>query len=146
MPTKEQCLKNIQKIQNFYKEEMLKLDLLLNGADLKNHKTHNKTECPFGKWFYAHAHLHEFLGPQLYQKLETLHNTWHEYNHKIMAIYAPQKKGFLTKLLQSKPDELQRDKAKAYYDDLLKVTEEFYKALELANRRLNALPASKFLE
>jgi len=145
MSKKEQYIQNTHQAKNNIEKEMVKLELALNGTQVDEVKLSNKFECDFGQWFHQAYHLKEIFGPQLYEKIDFLHSEWHSIYGKIYAIYFQEKKkGFFSKLLHKEPSELEKDKARAYYDDLKKLAAELEKTLEVCERRLSALGESKF--
>jgi hypothetical protein len=148
MSKKEDFLQNITKSKEAHKKAMSKLDMVLNQtlpAKEQEATPISKNECDFGKWFYDTHNIKEYLGLQLYEKIELLHSSWHKQYAQIYNIlFANTKKGLLGKIFKQKPDQLEIDKAKAYYDDLKKITQELLNSMDTATRRINALSDSKF--
>ncbi len=145
MPTrKEQCIEQIKKVKAAHLNLMNSIDFILNGVDTKYHEPLNKYECEFGKWFYTSDLAKIILGPQIYEKLEHTHTQWHQIYAKIYNLLFPKKRGVIGKLFQAKPKPQDIDKAKAYYDDLKKLTNELVHELEIAQKRAQALSDSKF--
>ena len=146
MTKKEFCLENLHKAKNSHENEMIKLEMVFKGSLPENPTPRGSTECFLGKWFYSSPNLNKYLGPQLYQKLEALHNQWHSQYTKIYDIYfKEEKKGFFKKLKKHQPSQMEKDKAAAYYDDLKKITQELLHTLIICERRLKALSDSKFV-
>ena len=144
MPTrKERCIEQIQQVKESHFKLMSEIDYALHGVEIEYRKPLGKRECQFGKWFYSSDLAKIILGPQMYEKLEQTHAQWHEIYAKVHLTIFP-KNGIFGKLMQPKPSLEEVDKAKAYFDDLKKLTEEFAAALEVAQKRAQALSDTKF--
>lgn len=146
--TKAQTLEAITKSKEVHELQMQKIERAMNGTAIENPTAVNKTECDFGKWLYAEDnHMQEILGSQFYTALDIQHEKWHNEYRKIHTILfaSKSKKGLFSKLLgSSKIDPLELDKAKLYYSDLQETTSMLLKALASSQRRVSALPDSKF--
>ena len=123
---------------------MKNIELALNGIETKYYKPLSKYECAFGQWLYSDEKVKMLMGVQLYEKIESYHAQWHNIYAKVYRILVPKEEGLLGKLFKHKPSPLEIDKAKAYYDDLGQITETILHHLESAERRIQALPESKF--
>jgi len=144
MPKKNDYLTYIENTKKELEKNLLQIELVFDGANDTNLHQHTKNECYFGRWFYQNENVKNYVGFQQYEKLDMLHTQWHIQYSKIYQIFAQEKKGFFSKILQKKPSTLEIDKAKAYFDDLKLLTQEIIKLLEVAKRRINALSESKF--
>jgi len=144
MSKKTELLEQTNKARSSLEKELVKIEMALGGAKVEQLTPRNKFECIFGRWFHGDGHLKELFGPQLYEKLEALHTEWHTQYGKIYTIYFQEKKGFFNKLLHKEPSEFEKDKAKAYLDDLQKITQEMLQTITVCQRRLNALSDAKF--
>jgi hypothetical protein len=91
--------------------------------------------------------MKDILGAQLFERLDKHHEDWHKEYHNIYNIFFKEEKktGFLAKILKrDRVDSLTLDKAKLYFTELQKSTDELLKASESATRRIMALKDSKF--
>ena len=78
--------------------------------------------------------------------LENLHTKWHVEYARIYEIFFKKKqKGFFSKIMGThRVDEMEIDKAKLYYSELLVTTKELLKILDSSERRISALNDGKF--
>jgi hypothetical protein len=146
--TKQKVLDAIEHTKKVHLEQMHTIDSLLKGYKVENPTPLSKQECGCGKWFYRNEdEMKTILGAQLFEKIDFAHEEWHkEYASIYNIFYNRQKKvGFFAKLLKNdQVDSLELDKAKMYYVDLKKKTDELLKVAESALRRISALSESKF--
>ncbi|SFV60599.1 Methyl-accepting chemotaxis protein [hydrothermal vent metagenome] len=141
---KEECLKEIEEVKASHLQLMESIDLAISGIDTDYFEPLDKHECKFGKWFYNNELAKVILGLQAYERLEQIHAQWHQIYAKIFHLLFPKKNGILKKLLKSKPQPQDIDRAKAYYDDLKELTNNLIHDLEIAKKRAQALNDSKF--
>ncbi|QOP45037.1 CZB domain-containing protein [Sulfurimonas paralvinellae] len=145
---KEQTLESVKKAREAHLLQMDKINAIINEEKVDNPTAVSKKECDFGRWIYdENSNVKQLIGSQFYEKLDNKHEQWHTEYFKIYSIFfnPKKKKGFLSKVLGSSGvDPLEKDKAKLYYTELKQTTEELLKALASAERRLEALPESKF--
>jgi hypothetical protein len=143
--TKEETLNALQNAKKVHQQQMIKIENLLDGKDIKNPTAVNEHECDFGKWFYAHQEsLTQIVGLQLFERIEQAHSLWHQEYIRIYKIFFLEKKGFFSKLFGKKIEPFELDKAKLYYKELEDVSKELLHAIDATLRRINALPESKF--
>ncbi|MDA3908037.1 MAG: CZB domain-containing protein [Sulfurimonas sp.] len=144
---KTKTLESIQNARRAHEAQMSKIKATIDGDKVNNPTAVAKTKCAFGKWLYDDEnHLRDILGSLFYDKIEVLHAKWHNEYFKLFEIFfKEQKKGFFTKIFGSaKITEMEVDRAKLYYSELEVTTQELLKALGSSERRISALPESKF--
>jgi hypothetical protein len=144
---KDETLEAIQKARLSHETQMAKIKSVINGDEVKDPTAVLKTECEFGKWLYDdNNHVQKILGSQFYNNIETLHSRWHtEYTKIFNIFFKNRKKSFFSKIMGTdKVDEMELDKAKLYYSELLETTNDLLKALDTSQRRIQALGDSKF--
>lgn len=144
---KAYTLDAIQKARAAHESQMVKIDALVNGRDVDNPTAVAKTKCEFGKWLYDENNkVQKILGAQFYETIEKVHARWHmEYTRIFEIFFQDKKKGFFSKIIGSdKVSDMELDKAKLYYSELLKTTDELLKILASSERRIIALNDSKF--
>ena len=144
---KEKTLEAIQKARAAHESQMAKIEALIDGKEVDNPTAVAKTKCEFGKWLYDEDNkVQKVLGAQFYQTIETVHEQWHiEYMRIFEIFFKDKKKGFFSKIVGSdKVNDMEIDKAKLYYSELLKTTDDLLKILASSERRITALSDSKF--
>jgi len=145
---KSQMLEAIEKAKAKHLEQMQKIEDVIAGKSVKDPTPLSKTECDCGVWFYSHeTEMKNILGAQLFERLDKHHENWHKEYLDIYNIFFKEEKkvGFFSKVLgKNKPDPLLIDKAKLYFTELEKSTEELLKASDSALRRVSALKEEKF--
>ena len=145
---KSEMLEAIENAKKTHLEQMHIIASALKGKKVDHPPALSKKECECGAWFYAdEATMKNILGIQLFEKLDSHHEKWHqEYHHIYDLLFKEEKKtGLLSKIFKSdKIDELSLDKAKAYYRELQSSTDELMKVADATYRRLMALKESKF--
>lgn len=145
---KAQSLEAIQNARRAHELQMKKIVAVINGEKVDNPTAVNKTQCDFGKWFYAEdGRLPKLLGALFYNELEVLHAKWHmEYVRLFEIFFQNKKQGFFSKVLgTNKVSDMDLDRAKLYYSELETTTNELLKALGVSERRLGALNESLFI-
>jgi len=146
--TKEQTLAAIKKAKEAHEMQMQKIEAAIEGKEITNPTSVEKTKCDFGKWLYApENHMQEIIGSQFYHNLDFEHEKWHrEYSKIYNILFKNQKKTGLFAKLLGKPaiDPLDIDKVKLYYSELQETTAQLLKAIGSAERRISALQESKF--
>jgi hypothetical protein len=146
--TKTQMLDALENAKQTHLAQMDKIKAVIAGKEVKHPTALGKMECECGIWFYSHEEqMKQILGLQLFERLDRSHENWHRDYVSIYEIYfKEEKKGFFAKILgTNKVDDLQRDKAKLYFVELQKDTEELLAISEAAIRRVSALNDSKFV-
>ena len=127
--------------------QMNKIEALIEGKKVNELTPVAKTKCDFGKWLYGDSeNIRIVLGVQFFDNLDLLHETWHiEYSKIYNIFFGEPKAGLFAKLFSSnKINTLEIEKAKVYYKDLQKATQDLLRALEVSQRRVLALNESKF--
>ena len=146
---KSEMLSAIEYAKKIHLDQMHKIGLVIRGSDVQNPTPLGKMECECGKWFYSNEkEIKNILGAQLFDRLDKYHEEWHKQYYNIYNIFFKEdekKSGFFAKILKHKSiDPLTIDKAKLYFVELQKITDELFKASESATRRVSALKESKF--
>jgi hypothetical protein len=145
--TKEQTLQAIKKAKEAHEAQMQKIEAAIEGSDIENPTALQKTNCDFGKWLYnPENHMVEIIGSQFYASLDFEHENWHREYAKIYNIlFASKKKGLFATIFRKKSiDPLELDKVKLYYAELQETTAKLLQILASSQRRIAALPESKF--
>lgn len=139
-----QLMKNARKA---HKSQMAKIKIAIDGYKVENPTAVEKTKCSFGQWLYKDDNnLEHMLGSLFYEKLENIHAQWHtEYFRIFNIFFKEEKKNLFSKLIgNSKMSEMQNDKAELYYSELEVTTKKLLEALAISEKRIIALPESKF--
>ncbi len=136
----------IESAKQTHIQQMKNIEEKIAGKMVTDSTALGKTECACGVWFYSHEkEMKEILGMQFFERLDKHHEQWHMSYASIYKMFTQEKKGFFSKLLHSDESESMRmDRAKLYYSELQKDTEELIKSADAAIRRILALPESKF--
>jgi hypothetical protein len=146
--TKSETLESIMKAKEAHELQMQKIEDAMEGREIQNPTTVDKTACDFGKWLYNDAnHVREIIGSQFFEVLEFEHAKWHNEYKRIYDILFKDrsKKGLFSRLLgKNSIDPMDLDKVKLYYSELQETTNRLLKALASSERRISALPESKF--
>ncbi|WP_324172225.1 hypothetical protein [Sulfurimonas sp.] len=144
---KEKTVESFQNAKKVYEEQMEKLEVAMDGSNIKIPTAALQTAYVFGKWLYlGNDDLRSILGSLFYDKIEILHVRWHEEYIKTFDIFfQKQKKGFFQNAFgNSKVSGMELEKANSYYKELKVITKELIKTIDSSERRLGALAESKF--
>ena len=145
---KDEMIAAINNAKEVHLEQMKKIKAEIAGKDIENPTPLGKMECECGLWFHANEKImKDILGLQLFERLDRNHEQWHKDYENIYNLFFKEekKKGFLSKIMtSSKKNMLKIDKAKLYYSELKKDTEELLNTSDIALRRVAALNESKF--
>ncbi|WP_321779203.1 hypothetical protein [Sulfurimonas sp.] len=144
---KVKTIESFQNAKKAYEEQMEKLEIAMDGSDIKIPTAALQTAYVFGEWFYLkNENIRCILGSLFYDKIETLHVRWHEEFVKTFDIFfQKQKKGFFQNAFgSSKVTGMELEKAKSYHRELKGITKELIKTIDSSERRLSALAESKF--
>jgi len=144
---KVETIEGIVRARQFHEIQMKKIKTIGSGVLTNNPTPMAKTECDFGKWLYdENNRIKDLLGDLFYSNIETLHSRWHdEYARIYNMLYKKKKGGLFTNMFGgNKVTDMEIDKAKLYYSELETTTNELLKAIDLSQKRLHALPESKF--
>lgn len=144
---KEELLAAIENAKKTHLHQMQKIDDEINGKKIENPTALGKKECECGIWFYNNEEkMKEICGLQLFERLDASHEKWHnDYADIYKLFYLEEKKGIFSKIKETfSSNQMKIDKAKFYYIDLKKDTEELLYIADSASRRISALSDSKF--
>ena len=145
---KQKMLTALEDARKSHELQMRTIASMIKGREVSETLEVDKRKCKFGKWLYSEDnHLKSIIGSQFYAKLDEEHTRWHSECHKISEILSvKEKKGFISKLVGSnKEEQMKREKAGIYHEQLKIKTEELLKVLRSSQRRLEAISDSKFL-
>ncbi len=145
--TKQQILDAIENTKHIHLEQMQKIESALNGKSIEKPTALGKMECECGEWLYANKQeMIAILGMQFFERLDKQHETWHlDYVSIYNLLFLEKKKGLFSKVLSSiNKDSMKIDKAKFYYVQLKKDTDELLNTADAAFRRVTALSNTKF--
>ncbi|WP_201352131.1 CZB domain-containing protein [Hydrogenimonas urashimensis] len=146
---KDEALKEIEKAITSHEEQLKTSRLMAYGMQVdKEGAALNERRCAFGRWLYDNmAWLKRFFGTATIEEIEKIHTLWHNENRKIYEIYSRKKegRGLFGKLLGKKRfEEGDLDRAKAYYEELKKLTEELVKRMKLLLVRAKSRPEDDY--
>ena len=144
---KQRMLDDLENAKKIHLQQMQKIADVLEGKQVEHPTALGKMECECGVWFYSNQErMINILGAQLFHRLDDAHEAWHRDYVNIYNIFFKEKKtGLFSKLLgTNKVDAMTLDKAKLYYSELKKDTDELFHAADAAIRRVSALSSSKF--
>lgn len=145
---KELVLLSVEKAKKSHLAQVDKIDYLVRGITLKTIPTPlEKRDCLFGEWLYANEKLlRTLIQNELFEEIERLHGYWHEEYFRIHQIFYPPQQGLLSKIIgkNHKASDQARDRAKAYFSDMSDLTQKLIKKIDLLEKRLRAMPSSKF--
>lgn len=146
---REDTLEKIKHARQSHNYQLQKIKFLVEGIPLKEDPTPvSYRACGFGSWLYGdEAMLRKLIGAPTFEEIEQKHAMWHTAYQKIHQIYYGEaKKGLFSKLTgkKLKVDSLQQDKAKAYFNDLQQLTYDLLQKLGAMQKRIEAMPESKF--
>ena len=146
--TKEEMLSAMASLQGTHIAQMEKIKSAIAGKDIQNPTALGKLECECGIWFHKHEEqIKNILSLQLFERLDKNHEQWHVDYENIYNLFFKEekKKGFFSKIINvSKSDMMKLDKAKLYFSELEKDTQELLNTSEIALRRVSALSEKKF--
>jgi len=145
--TRLQTLKAIENARLAHIAQMEKVNALIEGKSVRNLTAVEKTECEFGKWFYAEGDfLKSLLGAQFYKSIDAIHEYWHIEYEKIYDIFVYEANGsFVAKMLgYYHISQKDMDEVLKYYNELKITSKDLLDALEASKRRVLALKDSKF--
>ena len=147
---KENVLEYVKRAKQTHASQVSKVDYLIRGIPLSSTlDPAGKRECFFGTWLYSEEkNLRVLIHSHHYDEIERLHSQWHDEFTTIYKIFYPENQGFLSKMIGKKHNASMqaRDRAKAYFTDLQKTTELMLRKIEVIEKRIIALPESKFTE
>jgi len=140
----------VQSIINIIKDHNLKMRIIqdaLKGQKIYETIPKEPKLCIFTIWLKdGDNHFKEILGTLFFGNLKKLHTQWYSEYIKIYNIFfKEEEKGILSRLLHApKANEMDIDRAKLYYLDLEKYSQELLHSLASSKRRLEALNETKF--
>ena len=140
-------LKELENAKKVHIEQMEKIELLLEGYFITEPTELAKTDCEFGRLFYGNKEdFLPLIGAQFFQKIDLLHEKWHdEYAHVYEIFYKVRKQGLFSKLRGThKIKQIEYEKAKMYFTRLDKTTTQLLRMLDISIRRVSSLSDAKF--
>lgn len=146
---KEAMIEAIENAKQLHLHQMIKIESEIAGKKVDNPTALGKMECECGVWFYENEkEMKEILGLQFFDRLDKNHEQWHSsYASIYKMFFQDEKKGLFARLLgDSESENMKMDRAKLYYSELQKDTEELIKSADAAIRRVSALKETKFHE
>ncbi len=148
--TKEDMQNKIKSARQSHTYQIQKIKFLVEGVPLKEDPTPlSYKECGFGSWMYRdEEQLRKLMGSKSFEEIEQQHILWHTEYQKIYRIYYGEaKKGLLARFTGGRPkvDSLQKDRAKAYFNDLQKLTYDLLQKLSALEQRIKLMPESYFV-
>jgi len=145
---KDEMIGALENAKSLHMKQMNKIELELAGKKVKDPTALSKMECECGIWFYKNeAMMIKYLGLQLFERLDRNHESWHKDYTNIYNVFFKEerKKGILSKIIgSSELDKMKLDKAKYYYSELQRDTEELLNASDSALRKVAAMSDAKF--
>ena len=145
--TKAEMLRAIENAKHIHLEQMDKIKLEISGKEVRNPTALGKMDCECGIWFYGHEkEMKSVCGLQLFERLDKSHEQWHiDYANIYNLFFKEERKGLFSKIIGfGRRNEMQLDKAKLYFSELQKDTEELLAISDSAIRRVSALSETKF--
>jgi uncharacterized protein Yka (UPF0111/DUF47 family) len=136
--TKAEILQEITKAKIAHKRWVKRADHLISGLPIdKEFIPLEATTCGFGKWLYSQGTQLRTIEATRYiiEEIEHHHDDLHDAYSKIYTLYfiVPENKSFLSKVLtfnSKKVTKKDKEKAKAYFIQLLKSSEELLTLLD----------------
>ena len=146
--TKQEMIDAIEVASQIHNDQMQKVRVIVKGEDVDEPTPLGKMECACGEWFYGNKEIMiKIFGHQLFERLDTLHEQWHEEYAKIYEIYLEhqkRKEGVIGKLFFHNLNAKQRHQLREHYLALKDVTDALMEVTQSALRRVFALPDVKF--
>ena len=144
---KKDMIVGIEHAREAHIEQIEKVASLIEGEYVRNLTPISKKKCEFGHWLYGdEERMKKILGEQFYENLDIIHENWHIIYAKIYVIFIREEEGgFFSKIFKRhKISPLEYEKAKVYYKDLERITDDLLRLLDASQRRVLALNESKF--
>ncbi|WP_456382057.1 hypothetical protein [Hydrogenimonas sp.] len=143
---KEEVIQEIKRAIEAHDAQLKTSRLIAYGMQVKEEEAAlYERRCAFGTWLYGNMKwLKQFFGPSMIEDIEKLHSRWHNENRKIYEIYAHKQSGsgLFSKLFgRTGFKEGDLDRAKAYYTDLKRITEELKKRMNILLIRAQSRPS-----
>lgn len=141
---KQQSIASLEEAKRFLDYQMKNIKCLIDGKPRGTLGSIYKMNCDFGHWLYDEENnFKSLLGFIFYRELDAHHTQWHEVYRKIYLMYFEEPKPG-EPAREKKISDMDVDKCKLYYTDLVKSTEAIEKCLVSCKRRLEALSEEKF--
>jgi hypothetical protein len=145
---KNEVIAALENAKRLHIQQMKKIESEIAGKKVKDPTALSKLECACGTWFYENKEMMiDYLGAQLFERLDKNHEQWHNDYANIYNVYFKQerKKGLFSKIIgPNESDKMNLDKAKYYYSELQHDTEELLHVSDSALRKLSAMSDTKF--
>ncbi len=147
---KKDAVKSIEEAMKSLDAQLKYIGYLTAGVDLKEEVLASYvSECGFDIWLESNRKwILKLFGKATVDELTRLHAIRLDENRKICDIILPttRKSGVLGRLFgRKKLSEADRDKAKAYYDDLKKTNGKLIRKMEILLIRAKSRPAEDYL-
>lgn len=144
--TKEKVLHQLHSAKSSHVAWLQRAKMLVEGLRINEDAIPiNSTACGFGKWFYSEGqqlNIIRNIPKECMRDLEELHSNLHESYMKIYKIYyLLNTSDKLLSIFGKKKTitEAENTLSKYYYDEMDIISKKLLKALDLMERRINAL-------
>ncbi|MDQ7085381.1 MAG: CZB domain-containing protein [Sulfurovum sp.] len=144
--TREEILNQLRLAKAAHISWVQRAKLLIEGLTINESSIPvNSTECGFGKWFYSDGQrLNSIrnIPMECMEDIEILHFKLHDVYLNIYKIYySTNTQGFFSKMFNKKKKVTAGETilAKKYFDEMNSISKELVKALNLMERRVNAV-------
>ncbi|WP_457593825.1 hypothetical protein [Hydrogenimonas sp.] len=147
---KGEAVKSIEEAMKSLDAQLKYIGYLMAGVDLKEEALATYVaECGFDSWIASNRRwILKLFGKATLDDLVRLHAIRLDENRKICDIIqvCTGKKGVLGRLFRRKKvTEADRDRAKAYYDDLKKTNDKLVRKMEILLVRAKSRPAEDYI-
>ncbi|MCF6331604.1 MAG: CZB domain-containing protein [Sulfurimonas sp.] len=142
---KKEMLEALLNAKNTHKVQMNTVNLSIKGKILPDNMILDKEICSFGKWLYDDkSNLKELVGSLFFKKLDEEYIRWLNECGKIFKILSKNEKTTLLSSIFKKKEVMKFEKATIYYEQLKNTSNNLQRVLMSCERRMSALPESKF--
>ena len=148
--TKEQVLHQLHSAKASHVAWLQRARMLVEGLKINEDAIPiNSTVCGFGKWFYSDGqrlNVIRNIPSECMNDLERFHNDLHDIYMKIYKIYyVLNTSDRLLSIFGKKKSisEAEKTLSKYYYDEMDIISKKLLKALDLMERRVNALSSNE---
>ncbi len=148
MSSKEKNLNNLYKARVAHLKWVNTIKLLVSGFKVeKSHLTLPIIQdSEVGAWYYNQAlQFSQFQSRNVVEEMETILEKMYDYYAKIYAIYFSQKENSIKSLFGKKEHSIsnnERELASRYYEDIVKLSDEFKNKLHTLERQITAMQES----
>ncbi len=128
-----------------HKVQMNTVNSSIKGKILPDSMILDKEICGFGKWLYDDkSNLKDLIGSLFFTKLDEEYTRWLSECSKIFKILSKNEKPSLLSSIFKKKEVMKFEKATIYFEQLKNTSNNLQRILMSCERRLSALPESKF--